>query len=142
MAVGPVSILAIQFDEGNFTGEILTALIELVDSGVVRVIDAVAVLKDANGNVESKEIKELAPAVVSIFDPLNAEVSGLLSYTDIQNIGDMLDENSAAGLLVLEHTWAEKLANAIVHRHGKVVLNQLLLPDVVEENLAAIAAVQ
>ena len=142
MAVGQVSVLAIQFSENNFRGEILAALYELVSNGTVKIIDAVVVVKDAAGEVTAQEVNQLAPAVVSIFDPLNAEVTGLLSYEDIHDIGAKLDNNSSAGLLALEHIWADRLAQAIVNANGKIVTNQLLMPDVVEEQLAEIAIVQ
>ena len=142
MAVGPVSILAIQFSENNFRGEILAALYDLVKSGTVKIIDVVAVVKDADGKVTAQEVNQLAPAAVAIFDPLNAEVTGLLSYDDIHDIGAKLENNSSAGLLVLEHVWADRLAQAIGNANGKIVTNQLIMPEVVEEQLAAIATVQ
>jgi uncharacterized membrane protein len=142
MAVGPVSILAIQFSENNFRGEILAALYDLVKSGTVRIIDAVVVAKDQEGKVAAQEVNQLAPAVVAIFNPLDAEVTGLLSYSDIEAIGVMLENNSSAGVLALEHIWADKLAQAIVNANGRVVTNQLLMPEAVEEQLAAIATVK
>jgi len=142
MAVGPVSILAIQFSENNFRGEILAALYDLVKSGTVRVIDAVVVAKDQEGKVAAQEVNQLAPAVVAIFNPLDAEVTGLFSYSDIEEVGSMLEPNSSAGVLALEHVWADKLAQAITNANGKVVMNQLLMPDAVEEQLAVIATVR
>lgn len=142
MALGPVSILAIQFSENNFRGEILAALYDLVKNGTVRIIDAVVVAKDQTGEITVQEVNQLAPTVVAIFDPLDAEVTGLLSYDDIHNLGALLDPNSSAGLLALEHTWAERLAQAIIGANGKVVTNQLIMPDAIEEQLAAIATVQ
>ena len=142
MAAGPVSILAIQFSENNFRGEILAALYELVSNGTVKIIDAVVVMKDQSGKVTVQEVNQLAPTVVAIFDPLNAEVTGLLSYADIEDIGAKLDNNSSAGLLALEHIWADRLAQAIGNANGKVVTNQLIMPDVVEQQLAEIAAVE
>ena len=141
MTVGPVSILAIQFSENNFRGEILAALYELVNNGTVRIIDAVVVSKDQVGKVTVQEVNQAAPHVVAIFDPLAAEVTGLLSYDDINDIGAKLDNNSSAGLLALEHIWADRLAQAIGSANGKIVTNQLIMPDVVEEQLAAIALV-
>ena len=133
MALGPVSILAIQFSENNFRGEILAALYDLVKNGTVRIIDAVVVAKDQIGEITVQEVNQLAPTVVAIFDPLDAEVTGLLSYDDIHNLGALLDPNSSAGLLALEHVWAERLAQAIIGANGKVVTNQLIMPDVLEE---------
>lgn len=141
MELGPASVLTIQFEGNNFKGEILSALVELVQSGTVRVVDAVAVKKDAAGNVTAQEINQLAMNDLHVFDPLQAEITGLLSNQDIQDIGALLENNSAAGLLVIEHLWAIKLAHAIQDTGGKVVLNRLLMPDAVAENLAAIESI-
>lgn len=141
MAMGPTSVLVIQFTGHNFKGEILSALYDLVKAKTVRIVDAVVVLKDKEGKVTAQEVNELSPAVVAIFNPLDAEVTGLLSNDDINDIGAMLDNDSAAGLLVLEHLWANRLADAIVNAKGKVVLNRLLMPEVVQENLAMIETV-
>lgn len=138
MAMGPTSVLVIQFTGRNFKGEILAALYDLVKAGTVRIVDAVVVIKDNEGKVTAQEVNQLAPTVVAIFDPLNAEVSGLISNNDIQDIGTLLDNDSAAGILVLEQLWATKLAQAITNAKGKVVLNRLLMPEVVEENMAII----
>lgn len=141
MSTAPTSILAIQFNKEQFRGEILSALVELVRAGTVRVIDAVVVRKDANGKVETLEINQLAATDLHVFDPLDAEVTGLLSNDDINDIATQVENGSAAGLLVLEHIWATKLAQAITAANGTVVMNQLLMPDVVESNLKAIAQV-
>ena len=142
MTLGPASVLAIEFTGGQYRGEILNALVELVQAGTVRVIDAVAVKKDGEGKITTLEINQLGAGDLHVFDPLKAEITGLLSYQDIQDIGAMLDPNTAAGLLVLEHMWANNLAQAILHAKGKVVLNRLLVPEVVQENLALIEQVQ
>lgn len=139
MALGPTSVLAIQFSGNKFTGGILSALVELVQNGTVRVIDAVAVKKDANGKVEALEINQLHANDLHVFDPLKAEITGLLSNDDINDIAALLDNNTAAGLLALEHVWATRLAQAIQDANGKVVLNRLMMPEVVEENLKMIA---
>jgi hypothetical protein len=139
MSLGPTSVLAIEFKGGQYRGEILGALVDFVRAGTIRVIDAVAVKKDDAGEITALEINQLPMNDLHIFDPLNAEITGLLSNTDINDIGALLDNNTAAGLLVLEHIWATKLAQAIVNANGKVVLNRLLMPDVVEENLELMA---
>lgn len=141
MAIGPSSVLAIQFTGHNFKGEILAALYDLVKQGTVRIIDAVMVIKDKDGKITAQELNQVAPTVVALFDPLNAEVTGLLSDQDIADIGAQIDNDSAAGLLVLEHMWAANLAHAIQNAGGKVVMNQLIMPEVIEANMAAIETV-
>jgi uncharacterized membrane protein len=138
MPMGPSSVLAIQFTGHNFKGEILSALYELVKQGTVRIIDAVVVIKDKDGKITAQEINQVAPEVVAIFNPLNAEITGLLSNDDINDIGSQLDNDSAAGLLVLEHVWASNLIQAIQNAGGQVVRNQLVMPEVLEANMADI----
>lgn len=138
MELGPASVLAIQFKGNQFKGEILNALVELVQAGTVRVVDAVAVNKDAAGVVTAREVNQLGSGELRVFDPLKVEVTGLLSDQDIQDMGALLENNTAAGFLVLEHIWATKLAHAITNTGGEVVLNRLLMPEVVAENLALI----
>src|SRR5262245_8021376 len=108
MQLGPTSVLTIQFNTGEYKGEILAALVDLVRAGTVRVVDAVAVVKDADGKVTAKEINQLTGLSLHVFDPLQAEITGLLSNDDIQDIGELLDNNTAAGIMVLEHLWAIK----------------------------------
>ncbi len=141
MKLGPTSVLVIESQGGEYKGEILAALVDLVNAGTVRVIDAVAVMKDSQGNVKTLEVNQLEDNGIRVFDPLKAEITGLLSDTDISDIAALLDNSSASALLVLEHVWANKLGQAIVNAKGRVVLNRLLLPDVVEENFKAMEAV-
>lgn len=141
MALGPSSVLAIQFSGNNFRGQILSALVELVRNKTVRVIDAVAVKKDASGKVETLELEQLAANDLHVFDPLNAQVTGLLSNDDINDIAAALENNTAAGLLVIEHLWATQLAQAIQDTGGKVVMNRLLMPEVVDEQLELISKI-
>ncbi len=141
MRLGPCSVLAIQFATTQMKGEILSELVHLVDDGIVRVADLVVVRKDKEGHIAPTEINNLAETEMRIFDPLDATVTGLLSNDDIKDIGELIDNNTSAGLLVIEHLWATKLAQAITNAKGKVVLNRLLMPELVEENLAMIEAI-
>ena len=142
MNLGPTSVLVIESHGGEYKGEILGALVDLVRQGTVRIIDAVAVKKDGEGNTTAQEVNQLGMNDLYIFDPLQAEITGLLSDQDISDIGTLLDNNSASAILVLEHLWANKLAEAIANAKGKVVLNRLLMPEVVEENFALMETVQ
>ncbi len=142
MKLGPCSVLAIQSQDFKMRGEILAALIELVQKGILRVADVVVVRKDADGKVVASEIKDLADDEMRMFDPLNATVTGLLSNDDIKDIGEILNNGAAAGLLVVEHLWANKLAEAIENANGKIVLNRLLMPELLQENLDLIEAIK
>ncbi|MGH8985239.1 MAG: DUF6325 family protein, partial [Acidimicrobiia bacterium] len=115
MDVGPVEILMVEFPGNEFTGEIAPALAELVDQGTIRVIDLLFVTKDANGNVGAIELSDADDAVRSAFEPIVEEASGLLSEEDIEDLGEGLDPDSSAAMLLFEHVWATRFRDAVLH---------------------------
>lgn len=133
--IGPVEYIIIAFPGNQFHGEIAPALEKLIESGTVRIIDLVFVLKDAAGEVstfEFDQLDELAP-----FANLQGEVGGLINQEDIEYAGAGLDVDSSAALIVWEDTWATELATAIRGAGGIVLEGARIPPALVENALAA-----
>jgi hypothetical protein len=141
MTVGPIDFLALEFPGNKFDGSILTSILELVQAGVVRVIDMVVILKDENGEVIVRELKELDPETIRILDPLQVEVTSMISRNDIDSIAAQLDNNSTAGLLLFENLWAVKTKQAMLDANARLLMFEGIPQGVVEENLAAPAAI-
>jgi hypothetical protein len=140
MAYGPIEFLVVKFPGNQFTGELAPALRELVDTGLIRVIDLLFVSKDVDGSVVVLELDELGEAVVTALDPLVAAVSGFLSTDDASRFAETLEPNCSAGLLVFENVWAFRFAEAIRNAKGEVVVNERIPRAVVEEVFAAAEA--
>jgi len=138
MAVGPIEIVTIGFENGTFDGSIVSELAALVDAGTVTVIDGVFVRKSGEHDYD---IVELAQAEgLNELVGIVARVEGLLNDEDVDAVADNLPVGSAAAILVFEHTWVLPLRDAIVGAGG-VLLDTVRVPGlVVEEVLAAIAA--
>jgi uncharacterized membrane protein len=102
--VGPVDIVMIGFDGNEFRGEIAPALLDLVQAGIVRLLDGVFVYKDADGSVRSLEIG-----------------LGLLDAEDVETVGKDLEPNTSALMLVFENTWAAKFVTAVRNANGTVL---------------------
>ena len=81
------------------------------------------------------------PRTSPTFDPLHADVSQMITRTDIDMIAGQLAENSTAGILLIENLWAKKTQQAMLAANGRLVLFERIPHDVVEEALADIAAV-
>ena len=77
--IGPVDYAVIAFPGNEFNGKIVPALTDLVDAGTIRIIDAVFVSKDENGDTLTLELADLAPDMKAAFDALHIEVQGLFS---------------------------------------------------------------
>jgi len=135
--VGPVEILMVEFPGNKFTGEIAPALAELVEQRTIRVIDLLFVTKDRDGNVAAIELSDADDAVRSAFEPIVEEASGLLSEEDIEDLGEGLDPDSSAAMLLFEHVWATRFRDAIVDSGGELLARVPIPKEVVDEVTAA-----
>jgi len=116
--IGPVDYMVVAFPQNKFTGEITPALDELVKSGTIRILDLAFVMKDGDGNVAAVEVEDLASEAGVAFQALEAEIGELVNEDDLRAVGEELDPNSSAAVLVWEDVWATKLANAIRNAGG------------------------
>jgi hypothetical protein len=87
-----------------------------------------------------RELRELDPAHVAMFNPLKADVSQMITESDIAMIAEQLAENSTAGIMLIENLWAKKTQQAMLDANGRLVMFERIPHDIVEEALADIAA--
>jgi hypothetical protein len=132
-------LLVVKFPGNQFTGEIVPALTELVESGAIRIIDLLFVNKDEHGAVQVREYSDLAQDVAGLYAPLVPDMEPMLNDDDAHQLASALDNNSSAGLLLFENTWAMRFADAIRNARGEVLLNERI-PRVVIEEIAAATA--
>ena len=145
MPLGPIDFIVLEFPGNKFKGEILPSIFDLVEQGIVRVIDLVMILKDEDGSVVVRELQELDAEHMAIFDPLKVEVSQMITDSDINMIAEQLDNNSTAGLMLIENLWAKNVKQAMLDANGRLVMFERIPHDVVDaalEDIAAIAASQ
>lgn len=140
MPIGPVEYILIAFPGNKFNGEIVPALQELVDAGIIHIIDLLFIKKDADGNILTVELSDADPDEAVPFDSLDGEVSDLLSVEDIELAAAELPPNSSAGLLVWENVWAGRFAAAVRNANGHVIANERIPHAVVEAALASMLA--
>lgn len=133
---GPVEYLLLKFTQPQFEGKVAAALSDLVDKGIVHVIDLVVVVKGQDGSVtvleiDSPEIRELAD--------VEGEAGGLLSDEDLASAADQLEPGDAAALLVWEQVWAAQFAQAMREAGGELVANDYIPEEIVDAALAEIS---
>jgi Family of unknown function (DUF6325) len=141
MTIGPIDFLALEFPGNKFNGQVLANLLGLVQAGVIRIIDLVVIVKDRDGSVTVRELKELDPDDIRILDPLKVEVTSMITRNDIDSIAAELANNSAAGLLLIENLWALKTKQAMLDADARLLMFERIPHEVVEENLADMAAI-
>jgi len=132
----PIELVVIEFPGSQFNGEILPSIAQLIDDGIVTLLDALLVTKDDDGTVVSLEISDLGEDEQAAFDQLDGEAGGLLSDSDVEAVGESLSPGSSALLLVWEDTWAGRVIDAVVASGGRLVAHDRLDAETVREALA------
>jgi len=128
--------MVIEFPGNQFKGEIIPALREVVDAGVIRIIDLVFVRKDDQGNVSVMELNDLQKDAASAFAPLARDADTLLAEEDIRKVSDIVENNSSAALFLFEHVWAKRFRDAVLNAHGQVIAGERIPKEVVDAALA------
>jgi len=126
---GPIDYLIVGFEGNKFTGEVLRELHAATSNGIIAVLALVLVSKDENGVVTTVELDEEYLRVTASFDLDNT----LISDDDVAEVGDVLENNTAAGLLIVEQLWAKGLKQAIANAGGYLVADGRIHPDASEE---------
>jgi Family of unknown function (DUF6325) len=119
--MGPVDYLIVEFPGSRMTGEGMPLLLDLVDRGIIRILDFMFVKKEADGSVRGLEITDLdgdRQLDLAVFEGAS---SGLLDEDDLTEAGGVLEPGSSAALLVYENVWAAPLAIAIRRGGGQLV---------------------
>jgi hypothetical protein len=129
---GPVEYIIVAFPGNKFSGEIMPALADLVDSQTIRVIDLAFVAKDAEGNVAGFELSDLDPDVQAALEQMGAEETGLFNEDDLMAAGEALEPESSAALLVWEDLWAAPFVEAVRNADGVLVDHQRIPAEIVQ----------
>jgi uncharacterized membrane protein len=165
MAIGPVQLIVLGFRQPNFHGEIIAELERLKESGTVRVIDSLAVYKDADGELEVEHLSNLSEdEAIEVGTKIGAliglgiegeegmEAGAIAGAEEVAADGgvhvfneeegwDILEDipnDSAAALILLEHHWAVPLRDAIARAGGFRLSDGFISPlDLVEIGLVS-----
>jgi uncharacterized membrane protein len=139
-SMGPVEYVVIGFPGNRFKGEIVPAVAELVDNDVVRIIDVAFIKKDADGNVTMFEYDTLDDVLAFGFADVDGEAGGVLNDEDLELAAEALEPDSSAALIVWEHRWAARVAQAIRDAGGRIITGERVPDEVVEQALDDLAA--
>jgi uncharacterized membrane protein len=153
MAIGPVQLIVLGFNHPNFHGEVIAELERLHENGMVRVIDSIAVYKDADGELEMEHLSNLTQdEAIELGSKIGALIGLGIAGEEGMEAGaeagaeqaaeeginvfggdewDVLEDipnDSAAALILLEHHWAVPLRDAIARAGGFRVSDGFISP--------------
>jgi len=134
--LGPVDYLVVEFPAGasNFTGEMATELLGLVDRGIIRVIDILILTKSADGTVEAMELSDIGD--LGELETLEAELAELLAEDDVEHLAAAMEPGSVAGVLIWENLWAAPFAFA----NGRIPIQAIIASIEADEASTTVGA--
>lgn len=140
-ALGPIDIVIIGYPKDSpLTGEAGDAVIELVERGVIRVLDALFVHKNADGSFSGIAARDLTQESVGAFVVFDGASSGLLDEADAGTVAEALEPGEAALIIMFENSWAAPFVQAVRNNGGKLLDFQRIPASEVLDALDRVAA--
>jgi Family of unknown function (DUF6325) len=139
-AVGPIDYLALELPAERMKGEGLAALVDLVDRGIITVLDMRAVRREADGTFTAVAITDLdhdGTLDLAIFEGVE---SGLLDNDDLRQAAELIEPGKVVALLVYENTWAAPFVGAMRRAGAELIASGRIPADEVEAILDALEA--
>ena len=136
--MGPISYLIVEFPESGMTGEGFPILVDLVDRGLIRILDLVFVTRDLDGSIRMLQIADLAgdgSLDLSVFEGAS---SGLLDDSDLTDAAVAIEPGASAGILIFENRWAMSFVQALRDGGGQLVAAGYVPQDALLASLDAL----
>jgi hypothetical protein len=138
--LGPIDIVVIGYPaDAPMTGEAVPLLLDLVDKGIIRVLDAMFVVKEQDGSYAGFNAVDLDSKGVGDLVAFEGASSGLLGDDDVATAADGIEPGTAAVMIIYENRWAAPFA-AAVRRNGGVLVDFQRIP--VDELIASLDAAE
>jgi hypothetical protein len=136
---GPIDVVVIAYPAGApMTGEAIPILLDLVDRGIIRVLDLLFVKRDEDGSTRAIELQDIdndGELDVALFEGAS---SGLLDDSDLADAAEVIEPGSSAGVLVFENRWATPFTQALRRGGAQLVAAGYIPQDAIAASLDAL----
>jgi len=140
--MGPIDYVVLEWSgDQPVTGEVMPLLIDLVDRGIIRILDIAFLVKDEDGSVAAMDFADAARRDAGLADFEGAS-SGLLGQDDLEEAAAALEPGTVAGVLVWENRWAAPVAVALRRSGGQLVASGRIPVQAIIASLDAIESVR
>jgi hypothetical protein len=135
--VGPISYLIVEFPGSKMTGEGFPLLVDLVDRGVIRILDLRFVTRETDGSISAVDLQDIdldGRFDLAIFEGAS---SGMLDDSDIADAKSAIEPGSSAAILIFENRWAASFVQALRRGEAQLVAAGYIPQDTIVAALDA-----
>ena len=135
--LGPISYVIVEFPGNKMTGEGFPALLDLVDSGLIRILDLMFVTREKDGTLEAIALTDLdndGELDLTVFEGAS---SGMLDESDLADAASVIEPGSSAGILIFENRWAKPFTDALRRGSAQLVAAGYIPQDALLASLDA-----
>jgi Family of unknown function (DUF6325) len=123
--LGPIDMIVIGYPPGApLTGEAIPILLDLVDRGLVRVIDALFVTKNDDGTFSGFDVADLEPDTAGDLTVFAGATTGLIGDEDVSMVAGEIEPGTSAAMIVYENRWAAPFAAAVRRNGGRLIASE------------------
>jgi len=126
---GPIDFIIVGFEGNKFDGSILQTLVDALDMGIIKLVALSVIAKDKKGLVTKVDISDVGKEYELNIEEYLPEGPSPIDKDDIDEVGGLLENNTAAGLLVIEQLWAKPLKKALLKANGTLIADGRIHPD-------------
>jgi len=143
LELGPVDVVVIGFPpDAPRTGEAIPIFVDLVDRGIIRVLDVLMVQKDADGRVSGLELADLGDEALAHLTVFEGAQTGMMGDEDAAMAGEALEPGEAAVLICFENSWAAPFVTAVRSNGGRLLAFQRVPAQEVLDTVEALDAAE
>ena len=130
---GPIDYIIVGFDGNKFDGSILKAIGDAVDSGVIDLVALSVVSKDKDGVVTLLDVSEVGDQYLVDFVQAHPLHNEIVDKDDVEEVAELIEAETTAGLLVVEQLWAKPLKKALLNANGYLIAEGRIHPEAAAE---------
>ena len=137
--MGPIDYVVLEWPGRQPQGEVAPLIIDLVDRGIIRILDVALMAKDADGTVGAMDFGAF-DGDSGGFEAFEGAATGILGQDDLEEAAAALEPNSAAAILVWENRWAAPVAVAVRKSGGQLIASGRIPVQAILASLDALEA--
>lgn len=130
---GPIDYIIVGFEGNKFDGSILKAVADAIESGTIALVDIALVMRGEDDVIEKLSLTDTGDDYVLKFAQLYKPAEPSIGEDDLNEVGDLIEKNCSAGLLVIEQLWAKPLKEAIINANGVLLAEGRIHPEAAQQ---------